>query len=262
MDLINNGLAFVLGGFLFWPVLLVSLLLVLVLVERDHEFWSLLFSGAALYLIFNKWGSVSALLADWQVAGIQIGLTLKIVGYFILGLVWSVIHWVLVNRHNASVFRDVKNDIIQRNGYPTNIFTREYLETLLVANQSWMAGHQFDIKSFPLSAGLLKSSNPPVEIEQLNRAYDQLKTNLFQNHSEFQRNRLHGDTPWELLESIKPKASSPRMRSAIMVWIFYWPFSIVWYLIRDFAVQATTFIIQNLGKTFSRISNAIFKDVL
>lgn len=262
MDLINNGLAFVLGGFLFWPVLLTSILCVLVLVERDHEYWSLLFSGTALYLIFSKWEPVSALMSDWQVAGFHVGITVKVIGYFVLGLVWSVIHWILVNRHNASLFREAKNKVLTENAYPSNMLTREYLEELLVANQGWAKSNQVDARSFPFMPNSLAKLNPPIEILQLNRAYEQFKSAMSQSSGQFQRVRIYGDTPWELLEAIKPKASDSRMRSAIMVWIFYWPFSIVWYLIRDFAVQATTFIIQNLGRTFSRISNAIFKDAL
>ena len=47
----------------------------------------------------------------------------------------------------------------------------------------------------------------------------------------------------------------------ILVWIGYWPWSMLWTLINDSVKRLYKFIYENISGTLLRISNAVFKDV-
>jgi hypothetical protein len=259
MEMMSTFTAFILGGFFFWPIIIGFALLSVVLVRKKHEFWSMLFFGILVFLLFQRWEPLQELLKPWNVAGFELGNIAKLILYAIAGVVWSLVYWVLLNRHNSQVFQHIKQSVLRDYVVPANAFTLEYQEYLATTHANWLVTNKLTFEDVAkLTSGMAKMAIP-VDLEVWARATQALGQRI-KNGGDFQRVYPRGHLPQELLESIKPKASN--LSSTIAVWIIYWPFSIVWFLVRDFTVQFATFVYNNLGRTFQRITNRIFKDSL
>lgn len=258
MEYISASLAFILGGVFFWPVVLGLAVLSWFLVEKKHEFWSVLFFGLLAYLLIERWEPLKAVLQPWYVAGFEIGTVSKIVMYGIMGVIWSFVYWVLINRHNSQVFRELKERVLKEYNLPLNAFSLDYTSQMVSENAAWFHNDSLQDILRRGSFSVAQFNSAPVEVGPWIRAAQKL--NVLMMQAPFQFVRVHGFMPSELLESVKPRASN--MSSTIAAWIIYWPFSMVWFLIRDFTVQFAEFAVRNLGRSFQRITASIFRDSL
>ena len=152
-----------------------------------------------------------------------INLALTVAGYLVIGVAWSFTKWyMLINK--------VKTEFVEfRDTYLKNANLKPgYFSTTVDLNDSKNVDHHNDyIKAIKLRFG--------------------------------DKTRGCSDTVSEVIRSISPKAA--KHKAAIMFWIGYWPFSIIWFVISDMVREVATWIYARISGTFQRVSDSMFKDL-
>ena len=149
-------------------------------------------------------------------------LAIWVVGYFVLGLVWGVVRWTIFCHDNYCRYQDTKRRWLDSKGIKVDQIPDDQ-------KQAWLE------YCYQNSTGWV-SNKPDVKWDSGGRK----------------------EVPHYVL-TIQPLARNSKAR--IMTWMAYWPFSITWWVLRDFFSKIWDRIYRLVSGFMDRISAWMFKGV-
>lgn len=188
-------LFFVMGSWWFFALCGLSVLLLFWAVETDSPFWAA-FTVATYFGALALFGDFNAL--TWMQAHPWKFLQ-YVVGFFVVGTVWSVAKWWFYVRERRDDFNQMKLGFIKR--------------------------HELGLKV-----------TEPIPEDKL---------------------AAYGD--WMSVLRGRPDPSAHKSR--IMVWMMYWPWSMLWTLVNDPIKKLFKAIYRRIEGVYDRISDSLFGDV-
>lgn len=218
-------LAFMMTSVVFWGAMFVGLIVILTLtdpVKSDSHAVPAILVVLLGYMAYTRYGNPFSL-ETWL---------LVIVGYFILGSLWSVVRWYILNSEVRNTYTSIRDKIIDREKI-TGAFPFSEADLMLVAGTP-----EFKEK------------------EHLNRELRDLVScslpyRAFANGDVLTRERI--------IEVVMPKAD--RMKSKVIRWIIYWPTSLIWMVINNPVYRIGNFIYQKVRGRLGRITERMFADL-
>lgn len=231
MEFIAASLVAFAATIFFWPVIVLGFLVLLLIFDTSPitSAWVALLTGVALY--FWAGPNLPSFTAT-QIAAM-------VIGYFLVGMIWSVAKWYLLNKRVLNVIDNFKAYYAAKvPDHHAAIFTTPY-------------GKEMADKFVNTPGRAI-----PPDVEEYRSFLDLFAS--FASQNGFSLYVANDATFHTMIARIIPKAGSSKKK--IIVWIAYWPLSMVGYVIRDFLVDVVEYIYARISGIFSRITRSMFKE--
>ena len=143
-------------------------------------------------------------------------------GYVILGMIWSVMRWILFCHDDYQKYMDIRSDWLEKkkitDGKIPDNLKEEWVEYVFNLHRGWAV------------------NNPTYDWGDKGRQATDHYTLTVQQ-------------------------TAKRNKARIMTWMAYWPFSATWWVLRDFLRKLWDRLYRLLGGVYDRISAWIYKGV-
>lgn len=228
MTFIYEMFVLVAASFWFMPLAACLLIFTWLAVEKDNFFWSVLFSSVIGALVLSRYPEFR----NWISNPINILITLS--AYFLIGVAWGFSKWVLQLKKRRNSFVALRDDYLRKNKFPDGYFgdasraTETEIKMFMVAITTWL--DRIDYGNHPRDRYDIYSCD--YTTKSLNA----------------------------LMLSIRPKVSNNK--EAIILWIMYWPMSMIWFVISDLMRDLAEAAYNSVATMFQSISDRMFKNLL
>lgn len=222
MTFINEGIALILGGMLFWPLVAVLFFGFWALSENNWNITGVLALAALVFLTNEQYHYLGFFSTWYNVVGF-------IVGYAILGGLYSFLRWYLYLRAIQNKFIELRDAFILQYNLATDFFRQDY-----AAGTKEAARQQEFIGKFYYGGDARGFNSVPKEV----------------------------NTMGDLIKYVTPVASKNKV--IIIQRITYWPTSLLWFAISDVVREAAETVYRVIGGNYQKLANSMFnaKEIL
>lgn len=212
---------FVLWTLPFWILVGAVCIILIIAVEYESPFWataSLVVTGLLLWL-FGDVNVLKLALAHPLLA------LLGVVGYFVVGALWSVGKWWFFVSARREEYNEKKAEFLKNHGLPENGSIPEELKLdwWHCNGSGWGPGRARDV---------MLSGMSPKEVEAEGR---------------------------KIQERLTPRVRNNKRR--ILTWMVYWPWSMFWTVLNDPVKRLFKYIYAKMKAVYQKIVDRAFKGV-
>ena len=216
--------AWLLASMFFYPALIISFLLLWSFSEKSRGTWAFFMAVIFGYLLIAKFPEILAIASNPYLLGSII------VGYIVAAALWGRFKWYLVLSKVRDTFLEGRAIWERETGMKADIFTgpdRDLPETKALE------------KRYVQTVAIHLNHNKISSQRYIDRRDDMQLT--------------------ELVKLITPQAS--QNKADIVMWMAYWPLSILWFLVSDFVVTIGEEIYRRVATSFQKMSDSKFNDL-
>lgn len=167
-----------------------------------------------------------------------------IAGYFLIGLIWSIVKWYLNVHELAELYKDARKSWLKR------ILVAKEGEKMIASTPQDICGLHTETYQTRYNVTNLGGIIKKLKDTELRAKDVTTDTPIPEAIADYWEH----DIPWGVR---KPKAAENKQR--ITTWIVHWPPSLLWSLLHDFVEKLVSRIVMSLRKVFDGIANSAYK---